>query len=346
MICRNAELHNVRELVEPAEGEGRWMSRVPEQVRQHLNEKARQTALNGCGCEIRFNLIGKQAKIVLQRDRCEGIQERGLLEIYHGPFQSAYEMTPRYIGNERYEIVIDADIQNMALMKQVAEQRQSGFDPELVRILLPFDWRSRILDIEGEIAPPKPEQTPARKLLVYGSSITHGGSALAPSGSYAFRTAVNLNMDLLNFGFAGSAQMEREMADFISESADWDIAILELGVNVLEEWSTERFADKVNDFITAIARRDHKLICCTDIFTMRMDLEGNPKVGHFRDIVKEAVERLGLPGLHYLSGKELFADASLLSADLVHPSARGAEAIAEKMTAWVRKKAEAIHFPF
>jgi lysophospholipase L1-like esterase len=338
MLYENAELYNISELLKPEEGKGFWMSRLPEHIRMHLNPKAQQAALNGCGCEIRFSLRSGRARIVLQRDSAEGIKDMGLLEVYRGTFQSHYEMTPRYIGNKQYEMIIDNTFDDMELLKRVAEETKAVFDPGLIRIMLPYDWSCRLVAVEGDIQPPAPDQTPQRKLLAYGSSITHGGSAVAPSGTYAMRTAARLGMDLRNLGFAGSAMLEPEMAEFISDSKDWDIAMLELGVNVLDSWSTGEFAERADAFLSAIAERNvGKWIFCTDIFTMRMDLEGNPKVHEFRSVVRNIVERLRQPKLVYLSGTELFSDASLLSADLVHPSAAGQELIAANMAAWIRK---------
>jgi hypothetical protein len=338
MLYENAELYNVSELLKTSQGSGFWMSRIPEHIRMHLNPKAQQAALNGCGCEIRFNLRGDRVRIVLQRESVEGIKDMGLLEIYRGTFQYLYEMTPRYIGNKEYEIIIDNTFDDMELLKRIAVEKGAAFDPELIRILLPFDWKCRLVAIEGDIELPTPEQTPQHKLLAYGSSITHGGSAVAPSGTYAMRTASLLGMDLINLGFAGSAMLEQEIADFITGSIDWDIAILELGVNVLDSWSIQEFACKVDDFVSAIAGRNaEKWIFCTDIFTMRMDLEGNAKAHEFRGVVRKLVQRLHQPKLVYLPGTELFPEASLLSADLVHPSAAGHELIAANMAAWIEK---------
>lgn len=51
--------------------------------------------------------------------------------------------------------------------------------------------------------------------LAYGSSITHGSLALAAPCSYPFQIARRLGCDYLNLGYAGSAYLEREMAEYI-----------------------------------------------------------------------------------------------------------------------------------
>lgn len=70
-------------------------------------------------------------------------------------------------------------------------------------------------------------------MLSYGSSITHGGGVSVPTSGYAFRLARKLGMDLRNLGLAGAAWMDEAMADYICEQK-WDMATLELGINVVK----------------------------------------------------------------------------------------------------------------
>lgn len=43
-----------------------------------------------------------------------------------------------------------------------------------------------------------------------------------------------------NLGFVGSAQMDAEMARFIASALDWDLAVLEMGVNIIGAWPARR----------------------------------------------------------------------------------------------------------
>ncbi len=89
-------------------------------------------------------------------------------------------------------------------------------------------------------------------MLAYRSSITHGDGAVRLTESYAMLTAIHLGFDLINLGFTGSAQMEGEMAHFIAHELDWDIATLEMGINVISAWPVEQYRERVQAFAREI----------------------------------------------------------------------------------------------
>ena len=328
MIYQGVELYNVEALTPVEEPGGYLLSRIPHEVRVKLNPKAQITAFDGCGCELRFNLEGEAVKVTLARMPEDPIGRTGLAEVYYGSFQGSYLESPRAIGEAPQAILVRPPAK-LKLLKQLTAEHHLPYAPELVRIILPYDWRYCLLGIEGSCSPPRPEQAPRRKLLVYGSSITHGGVALHPTGTYAMRLARLLEADLINLSFAGSALLEAEMAEYISQRTDWELATLELGINVVHSWPVEEFARKVDYFISTVAERNRdKWIFCLDLFTSALDYTGNPKAGEFRTVVREKVASLNLPKLVYLSGRDLLTGVAGLSADLLHPSAEGMEEIA------------------
>lgn len=309
------------------------MNRVPEELRLKLHGMALDAAYFGCGTEIRFNLEDEEVKVLLKRMPGKGIVGGyGIAEVYYGSFQGSWQDSPRIIGNDAVEIVVKKP-ENIELLSKLTREYRLPYDPELVRILLPYEWGNCLIDIKGKCSPPRQGQTPERKCLSYGSSITHGGTAIRPSGSYAMRIARNLGVDLINLGFAGSAQMEGEMADYIAERQDWDFATLEMGVNVIEMWSTEQFAEKVDYFVSRIAEANSdKWIFCIDLFSQTMDFERNPKIREYREVVKRKVESVKLPKLVYICGRDLLTSVSELTADVLHPSEDGMEEIARNLT--------------
>ena len=313
------------------------MSRVPDAVRLKLNPAAQKTALNGSGVEIRFNLAGDSACLTLRRAPDEGIPTVGIGAEWYGDFPAPDGETPVLIHDNPTTITITKP-GNLERLIEIANENNLPFHPSLVRIRLPYDYQNRLWSIEGDVTPPLPSQVPTRRFLAYGSSITHGGDAVRPSGSYIMRTAQHLDGDVINLGFAGSAHLEPEMADYIAARGDWEFATLELGINVIGSWSVEQFAEKVDYFVTRIARTNpDKWVFCTDIFTCSMDFVKDPKVEEFRRVVRTQVERLNLSKLRYISGQQLLTSAGGLTADLVHPSAAGAEQIALNLSAFIRK---------
>jgi len=327
MIFKNAELYNVCELLKNPEGQGYLMNRIPESVRQKLGKGAQRRALFSPGCEIRFVLKSGDAKITLMRCPGGDVQPTGIAEIYHGCFQGSYKITPFVIGNQ-LETVIIKKPENLEMMERVTREYNLPFDPNVFRIMLPYDWMNILIDIEGDITPPTAEQVPKKKILCYGSSITHGGSGVHPGEGYAAKLAQLLGFDLINMGFAGNATMDAAMADYIAER-EWDVATIEMGINVIDSWDADLFKKRVDYFVERIASGNpDKLIICTDLYTNSHDYDRNPKVDVFRDIVRSKVEALNMPKLLYVSGRELLKNPVGLTSDFVHPSSFGMESIA------------------
>ena len=329
MLYKRTELYNIAQLVKADDGRGKNLCRVPLSLRRKLNDSARANALQGTGCEIRFNLLSDSATVTLQ------MQERqGIAEVYHGPFMHSWHV----IETRPTQIPI-GPAGRAAVLDSMYEQEGLPFDPRLARVRLPWRPPVRIIDIEGKVSPPRPDQTPGKKYLCYGSSISHGNMSVRPSSMYTMRTSQLLGADLINLGFGGGAHLEREMADYIAARDDWDFATLELGINVLGI-DVEEFASRVDYFVARIARAHRKKwIFCIDLFTFYEDYQEGAKKGRaFRRVVRDAVKRLSLPRLVHLDGRKLLTDPSGLSTDLVHPSPIGMEEIAQRLSRIIRRK--------
>ncbi len=336
MLFQNIEFHNVREILALNSGMGYRLCRVPDGVCEELNSYAQSTAFNTPGCELRFNLEGESAEVTLQRAPGGEVPPVGVGEVWYGSFQGPWQECPFSVAQTPSVVRVKRPAE-LHTLQQITRQQGLPFDPSLVRILLPYDWATWFVDVRGEVSPPRPEQTPARRLLTYGSSITHGGSAIHPSQTYAMQTAAALGMDLVNLGFAGSAHMDAPLAEFIAEQVDWDVATLEMGINVLG-WSLEQFEARVNAFVERIAlAHPDRWIFCIDVFSYLDDLRGNPHAEAFRQVVRSAVARLNLPRLIHLEGRSLLAGGVTLSTDLVHPSAQGMNSLATHLTASMRQ---------
>ena len=65
------------------------------------------------------------------------------------------------------------------------------------------------------LQPPSPFALP-NPVVFYGSSITQGGCASRPGNMYPSIVCRELNLDLYDLGFSGSAKGEPEMADYIA----------------------------------------------------------------------------------------------------------------------------------
>jgi hypothetical protein len=326
MKYKNVELYNVEEIKK--ENDGFQLLRIPEALREKLNESAKNASLYPSGCEIRFNLKSEKAKIFLK-----GINGNGICEVFFGDFFESW----RLIKNEITEIEIRYP-QNIDKLKIWSEEKKLKFDPELVRVILPHLLITKIIDIEGEFELPERNQTPQIKYLAYGSSITHGASAVRPTGTYAFKTAQLLNVDLINLGFGGGAHLEKEIADYIAERDDWDFATFELGINMVGWCEVEEFEKRVDYFIEKIvSKKGDKKLFFIDIYPFFMDYENQEKQMKFREIVKNKVKEINRDNVIHISGFDILKSLKGLAFDILHPSPFGMEEMAYNLSNILKK---------
>ncbi len=309
---------------------GFWLTRVPDSLRRQLNPSAHINALQATGCEVRFNLTGREATVTLQN-----ALRPAIAEVYQGSFLVSWHV----IGTEPTPLQISLP-GNLPLLQQIATQSRLPYDARLTRILLPWRPPVRLLGIEGECEPPRPEQAPARRLLCYGSSITHGNTSVRPSATYASRLAQRLKADLVNLGFGGGAHLEPQMADYIASRDDWHVATLEMGINMLASFTVQDFAARVEYFISTVARSGRPVFCI-DLYTCQYDAETGTeaalKLAAFRGIVSQAVARMNMPHVIYVAGRRMLPSLGYLTTDLVHPSPAGMEEIARNLAQTIQR---------
>jgi len=330
---QHIELHNICEIIETDGSSGFTLSRLPSDIRERINPCAQKMARQGAGCEIRGMLPDEgSARIVFQAD--DSTSTPRIVSLYHGCFRSQSLL----LRDEPTEIVVKTPPM-MNFMESISRARGLPFDPRLVRIWLPALHSARILSIEGDLSYPPPEAKPKKTLLCYGSSITQGASALAPEGAYAAQCARRLGCDLINLGFAGSAEMEPAIAEHIASRTDWDIATLEMGINV-RGWPNEKFQEVVTHFVsTIVAAHPEKFIFCIDMFTHYADFKSvAPKAEAFRKIVQEVVASTDSERVIHVDGRMLLEDPSGLLTDLLHPGDAGMQQIGENLAALIRRK--------
>jgi hypothetical protein len=166
MIYQQFELFNMEGLlIDHAIG----FTRVPDGLRLLLNEYARAYALHTAGCEIRFNLLSDQAVVHLQ---CPDGIFPAIIEVYQGPCQTNWTI----VGTDPTAIPVERSV-TRDLVRRLGTSGVFPYDPELTRILLPWNSSTQLVGLDGHVSVPRPDQIPLRKYLVYGSSTTHGLSA-------------------------------------------------------------------------------------------------------------------------------------------------------------------------
>ncbi|WP_336771954.1 SGNH/GDSL hydrolase family protein [Paenibacillus sp. MMO-58] len=327
MNYKNLYLHNVAQLKPVQGGDAVQLCRIPDDLRLQLHEIAHDSALKTGSVEIRFHMKSDRVKLkfaVLNADQLTG--GHTVAEVYHGTFQ---ENAPRILGAHVTEIEVERP-KEMELMRMIAGKEHLRFPPDLVRVILPYESHIALVGVEGETELPREGSMPESKMLLYGSSISSGASAVRPTGAYSMRTAEKLGVDLWSLSMAGAAMVDAEMADYIAQLPGWEFAFIELGINMIWDvkngvpGSPEEFRKRVDYFISTIAdAHPDKWIFVTDLFTYMGDVRNGELGEQFRSIVADKVKQMNRPKLIHIPGKELLTRTSLLTNDIIHPSEEG-----------------------
>lgn len=331
MIYKNLQIHNIGTLVEnPENGSVSWY-RVPVAVYDAMeSDMGRRQCTGSTGVELRF--VMKSDTVTLRMRTKAG---KGIFHVYRGSIQGGWEdhEVNKVVTDEVADYVIKRSA-NLPMLEKIAREFDQPFSPQVVRVI--FDRGSyELLDVIGEVEPPKEEQLPQKTLLVYGSSITHGSNSLDMSHSWPAMVAHNLKTDLRNLGLAGSCRMEHVLVDYLAdqgERGEWDMAVLELGINVLD-WPEDTIRYKVKNVLEQVAGRNpHKPIFVISPFYCNDDYLERGNAAKWRSVLEEVVAKEAYPNVRYVNGLDLLGDMSLISADEVHPNIYGVAQIAQRLT--------------
>jgi lysophospholipase L1-like esterase len=323
MRYQNVELHNIAD-VHAIEGlPGLRMQRVPETVRQKLNERAQERMLSPACAEIRGVPGSSPARVTLS---CPcGVADAVL---FHGPFQS----TQRYVLGEAPQ-TIELAVPDQLHKLDPAWVSRMPYSPAVCRLML---WGDpvHLHGVEGAgLRPPAAEELPRTRLLAYGTSITHGFSATGPHLCYIAQAARRLGIDLINLGVGGAAFCEPELADYMAARKDWDLAVLALSCNMMgERFPPDAFYERVAYMVNSVAGTSFdRPVACVTIYPRRQDLLAPQYMtpaerdmpGIYRQRLRDAVANCPSCNVHLLEGPEILTDPTGLTPDLVHPADNG-----------------------
>ena len=258
MIFDQILFHNVEELEETEKGY--LLRRVCKKVRDGISDGVQNNRF-ATGVELRFRMTDGAVDLTLSS---ELVAESATVHIFFGSFQGGGEYSSKNVGPGNTTIHIEYPT-GMEKLRQLAEEYHLPYDPEVVRVVMPYT-PCYYVGVKGKVEPPRSGDLPEKTYLAYGSSITHGSLGLIQPDSYAFRIAQQLGTDYLNLGFAGCALMEEEMAEYLISRKDWDFASVEMGINAvgekrrLELAEFERRIDRFTQILAADPRPDRKSV--------------------------------------------------------------------------------------
>jgi lysophospholipase L1-like esterase len=316
MLRDGLYFHNVTEIQETPGGTLK-LYRFPASVRYALSDRGRFIAEEASGCEVRFVTDAQTLRVAIRIPETDG-------DVYlfcGGLFHSQHRLQAGVLHTLQLETPKRlATVQREPLLA-------SGFVPEVWRICFgryTAEWGG-VQTFGRPVRPPQAHEQPQRRWLAYGSSITHG--IYNQPMTYVQQAARHLGLDVYNAGLSGSCLCESEVADFLASRSDWEVAALELGVNMRDRFTPEQFREATGYLLEQLLQRHPEkpifLITIYPNFATYNQSEITEKDRAFNAILREHVDRLQHPHIHVIEGDQVLDDFSGLSVDLVHPGEYG-----------------------
>ena len=330
MIWNNVELFNVYETEKRTDGAIK-LYRFPKAARDRFAiEKPNYVADVGnmtTGCEIRF--VTKAADVLISSE-----YYNGTVEIYRGDFLC------------RVEHLQAGVIQRITLREDTALDiypitTKKRFAPNVWRIVFDHDYCAVIHDIHAfaPIRPPMQSELPDKKLLAYGSSITHSAHAVLYTNSYLYTLARALNVDAMCKGMGGSCFVQKEVTDYIV-TEDWDVALLELGINMVDSYPVSTFEERATYLVENMVKTGKPVVLISNFRSFR-NIDGvayHQENDDYIACLESIYKKLKQDNLFFIHGKDIVTDWEYLSADLLHPSPYGHGEIGRKIADTIKNQ--------
>lgn len=317
--------HNVAEF-EPSPCGGVALFRIPRKVREALSPLGRMVAEDSAGIELRFVTEAPAFRISLgsHPSFLSPYEFHGQeVVIFRGPYvHSLHRIEPGRINH----IHVTPWAGGGDVPPHVGHDCRRGFSPNVWRVFLGRCARV-FYGLEtfgyGHRAPAA-EDLPRRRWLAYGSSITNGASPASHLSSYVYHAARAADCDVLNLGLSGSCLCEREMADYLGGRDDYDIATLEVGVNMRQSVEADDFRARVEYLLDAVAGSggSRRVLLITPYPNFSAP-ETAAKQSHFAGLLRDLSASRRWPSVSLVEGDEILDDPGDLGADFIHPSDYG-----------------------
>lgn len=317
MIRNNIIFHNVDEIEETRLG--LRLHRFKKTVSENVNPQARDMNRYACGCELRFKTDAPKFKLTVYSDDAYG----DILVFCGDNMLSSHRVT-----KEGFMTITVCEHKGFKeLGGGFFDGAERRFSKNVWRIYF-HGFRCTVAELDTFDYPimlPEADELPKRTLLSYGSSISHGASTLFHPNSYPQTLARLAKMDCLTKGTGGSCFVERAVVDDLAARADWDTALLELGINMVGGFDTEVFEERFGYFADKMLSTGKKLIFLTmfPCGSCFLENEGHKKYDEFNEIIRKKCAGMDKNQAMLVEGSEILTSTTWLMCDNIHPSTEG-----------------------
>ena len=325
IVKDNLEFH-AAELRKMPGVEGWLPARIPAYIAEQMDERGRLLAMDTATTEIRFVTDARNIRLTLSAVKPEFGPDRLEVRIFFGDFE--YQSSWLEPGRVTTLTLTPPAVLGKLNGEYLRRGAGIGFAPNVCRIL---SQRGGLIYCGIEtfghaVRPPEKSEKPAKTCLFYGSSITN--STLDGFPSVACR---RLGVDLVNLGLSGACHLEPVFTDWLAGLKGWDLAVFELGINVLGWMEPEEFRSRVDHLLSVFtSRHPEKPLVLITVFlsSYRKGVVAEPseedRDGIFCGILRELYEHYRNRGnLHLIEGGDILDGPELLSADFLHPKIFG-----------------------
>ncbi len=333
------QLHNLAGAEPTEDGQGVKLYRLPKAVRDQMVETNKHSGATGADqmlyarhSEIRF-VLNDGEKVENVKIHLQTTKPAEVVFYWGDVLCGSTRIQP---GGKARPLVPQGHGLLYSLMDQIPRGR---FATRVCRIVL-TGGELTLTGIEGDVRPPTPDEL-APVMVSYGTSISQGAAASRADLAWNALTARALGYDFVNLGCSGTAYCEPAVADYLA-AQPWELAVLEISVNMVGGYSTEEFRTRAAYLIDTLAKSHPDApIVCISIFPWGVgdfwtNGEAYRKTREFRQALEEVCKASAHRNVHFVSGPELLS-VSGLSQDVLHPSDQGMIEIATKLAARIRE---------
>ncbi len=232
-------------------------------------------------------------------------------------------------------------IEKLECMQKLRPEMNKGrYNPDLLRICFSIEGQIKVhsIKVDGEFSLPTEADLPKKKMLVLGTSISHGVGSNLFGGEYVSIIGKELGVDIINKAIAGGCFCEKEVREFICEQ-EFDYALFEIGTNIASRpdfFIEERLGAMIDTFCETF--KDKKIFFVTpfpaleDISDMYYGWIND--FTRVRNIMHAHLSKY--PTVPVFDGREICDDATFLLSDVLHPSPYGHIVLGQRMASKIK----------